>query len=443
MKLTTSNFNAVLSSTPENKVTNLLDYITHLKEVADQDSYDTPETSINLPKDKKLLDEVLKMSNQVITPELKYHILIGIGGSNLGTKAIYDALLGHFDIVQPQRLPRMIFVDTVDPKYLKALHDFIRENVDHPEQLLVTAVTKSGTTTETIANLEIIQKEFDHTTSRLVLISSESSPLTKLAKEEKYNHLTLPDSTSGRYSVFSAVGLFPLVTVGIDIEMLQKGAQSITDECLNTDLSKNPAARSALTLYHYMKKGHNIHDTFVFHPELESLGRWYRQLMGESIGKRVDLDGQEIHAGMTPTVSVGSTDLHSVGQLYLGGPNDKVTTFVSTNHDITDISVPKELSIPTAVEDIAGKKASSIMHAILKGVQKAYKANNLPFMDAQLETISEYELGQFMQFKMIEMMLLSNLLNVNAFNQPNVESYKEETRKILKELRGSNSIING
>ncbi len=435
MKLTTSNFNSILSNISDTKINNLLNYIQHLQSIAKKSAYDVPETSINLPNDKKLLDEVLEMSNRVITPELKYHILIGIGGSNLGTKAIYDALLGHFDIVQPQRLPRMIFVDTVDPKYLKALHDFVKENVNHPEQLLVTAVTKSGTTTETIANLEIIQKEFDHTTSRLVLISSDSSPLTKYAKEKNYNHLTLPDSTSGRYSVFSAVGLFPLVTVGIDVEILQKGAQSITNECLDSDLSKNPAAISALTLYYYMKNGHNIHDTFVFHPELESLGRWYRQLMGESIGKRVDLSGKEIHAGMTPTVSVGSTDLHSVGQLYLGGPNDKITIFISTNHDITDISVPKELSIPTVVEDIAGKKASSIMHAILAGVQKAYTTNDLPFMDIKLETISEYELGQFMQFKMIEMMLLSKLLNINAFNQPNVESYKEETRKILKELK--------
>lgn len=135
---------------------------------------------------------------------------------------------------------------------------------------------------------------------------------------------------------------------------------------------------------------------------------------------------------MTPTVSIGSTDLHSVTQLYLGGPRDKVTTFVSAASE-DKISVPQSMGYPTLVPQIAGKSLAEVMGAILKGTIAAYKNKSIPFTQITLDDLSEYSFGEFLQFKMIEMMLLSNLLGVNAFDQPHVELYKKETKRFLSE----------
>ena len=181
-----------------------------------------------------------------------------------------------------------------------------------------------------------------------------------------------------------------------------------------------------------MQQGYVINDNFFFHPELESVGKWYRQLMGESIGKEHSLDGNVVHTGITPTVSLGSTDLHSVGQLYLGGPKDKLTTFVAAPNTLVRVTVPEHRIFPDLVPMIDGKTAENVMDAILEGVKVAYQKAELPYMQVTLDAINEESLGAFLQFKMLEMMYLGVLLNVNSFDQPNVEAYKVETKRILE-----------
>jgi glucose-6-phosphate isomerase len=152
--------------------------------------------------------------------------------------------------------------------------------------------------------------------------------------------------------------------------------------------------------------------------------------MGESIGKEKDTKGNKVNSGITPTVSTGSTDLHSMAQLYIGGPKDKVTTFVYANTN-NDILVPEDQLMQGLVEGIQNKPAKQIMNAILEGTKIAYKNVEHPYMEILLDDLNEYSLGEFLQFKMIEMMYLGKLLNVNTFDQPNVEDYKKETKKIL------------
>jgi glucose-6-phosphate isomerase len=200
------------------------------------------------------------------------------------------------------------------------------------------------------------------------------------------------------------------------------------DECLS---GSSLAAVSASLLAYFHTQGKTINDNFFFHPELESLGKWYRQLMGESVGKAQSLSGETVHAGITPTISLGSTDLHSVGQLYLGGPLDKFTTFVYTEHT-ADIAVPSERVFPELIPAITEKSAKDILEAILEGVKIAYQKAGLPFMEVVMEHIDERSIGAYLQFKMLEMMHLGHLLNVNTFDQPSVEAYKVETKKILE-----------
>lgn len=412
-------------------------YITHLNDVAKSNTYKELECSISLPSDMGLMKDVGVAIKKLSHKKLKYIFVVGIGGSNLGTKAIYDALLGSYDAVTAERYPKMIFLDTNDPEYLTSLAAFIK-TIYSPEEIAVNILSKSGSTTEAIANAEyllslLVKHLGKGVKDRVVITTDVDSPLAVAAKKEQFEMLTIPRLVGGRYSVLSAVGLLPLGLCGIDIASLRTGAVNARTMSIATNVFENPAVQSATVLMHHYKEGKPIHDTFIFHPELESIGKWYRQLMGESIGKEKDITGKVVHAGMTPRSSIGSTDLHSVGQLYLGGPKDKITTFVRAETKKEGPIVPDERMFPALVPQITGKSMKRIMGAIHEGVKIAYTKNELPFMEVVLKGITPYALGGFLQFKMIEMMYLGTLMEVNAFDQPNVESYKKETKRILME----------
>jgi len=417
--------------TTDAAVQNLAEYTAHLQQVHESGVYDAPESSLNLPADEALRTQVEAVASQKVTATLKYSIVVGIGGSNLGTKAVYDAMFGHRDLLEPERFPKMLFAETTDPEWLTQVVRLL-QGLSSPEEVLITVISKSGGTTETLANFEIImealREKFGEVTDRVVAITDEGSKLWDAAAAKNIAHLAIPAPVGGRYSVLSAVGLLPLLSVGIDIGQLRQGANDMLSRCLN---GHNIAAQSAAILALQQEHGYHINDNFFFHPELESVGKWYRQLMGESVGKEKSLDGTTVHAGITPTVSLGSTDLHSVGQLYLGGPKDKLTTFVSSSQSAA-ISVPEQRVFPELIPMIDGKSANDIMAAILEGVKIAYQKAELPFMEVVLDAVDEYSIGAYLQFKMLEMMYLGKLLNVNSFDQPNVESYKVETKRLLE-----------
>lgn len=411
----------------------IAEYVKHLNTVANRNNYQDPESSINLPFDENILNEVLNLKKQLVSNKLKYILNIGIGGSNLGTKAIYDAIYGYTDLLEPQRFPKIIFADTTDADYLSHIQNFLKTQIKSSEEIIVNAISKSGGTTETIANLEMLLGFIDNYKTRLVITTGENSELMEIAQNENIATLFIPKTIGGRYSVFSTVGLFPLACANIDVLGVLEGAMQARAEGLEETILENPALISAIIIYLQYKDGKIINDNFFFHPELESLGKWYRQLMAESIGKEHDLNKNTVFTGITPTVSIGSTDLHSMGQLYLGGPRNKLFTLIHGRHEDSKPKLPTELPLPLTVVELEGKKASTIMEAIYEGVKIAYKKQGLPFMEVQLNNIDENALGYFLQFKMIEMMYLGKLLNVNTFDQPNVEDYKLETRKILQE----------
>lgn len=410
-------------------------YVDHLIKVSKTANYDFPESSINLPFDNKSLKEIKNLSRTKDGPELKYIIVVGIGGSNLGAQAIYDAVFSHFDVLENYRLPKIIFADTIDPEFMEKLVYLLSKRISNPKEFVIIPISKSGTTVETVVNLEIIystvKKFFFSVDERIIVITDYESKLWKKAKEKNISAFCLPNSVGGRYSVFSAVGLIPLSMVGINIEELLNGARQMRNQCLNKNISKNPALISAIISYAHFKKGKCINNSYFFKPAFNSIGSWYRQLMGESIGKEKNLDGKIVNTGITPIVSIGSTDLHSVTQLFLGGPNDKTTTFISTQKEL-DIPISNNLSWEGLADIIKGKSLIEVLYAELSGTQAAYKKKNLPFIDIILKDSTEKSIGEFLQFKMMEMMYLGKLMNVNAFDQPSVEHYKVETNCILE-----------
>ena len=397
-----------------------------------KNQYKSLYASLYCPFDKNLLKNVKNVVKEKQNLKPTVLIVVGIGGSSLGTKAVQEAVLGRYYNASSPPL-RIYFAQTVDADKIETIIQVMDAEFKKDNAVLLTVVTKSGTTTETVANFEVLlallQEEYPETYHKyIVAITDKDSLLYKRAQQEKFALLEVPKNVGGRYSVFSAVGLFPLAMVGIDIDQLHAGAQAALQECLQEDIFKNPAALSALFSYIHYNNGYTVSDLFVFSLDLEGVGKWYRQLVGESIGKETDINGNKVLAGITPTVSLGSIDLHSVAQLYLGGPHDKVTTFVTVEKTHTEITLPQHSFL---LPHLAGKTFSEIMNAIVRGTKTAYQKNKRPFCSLVLPEKNEFYLAQMMQMKMVEIMLLGYLMELNPFDQPNVELYKKETHKLL------------
>ncbi len=422
---------AVPSSAIELLGSELSPYISSLRRVVEIGGYGAPEASLVVPQDEYMIAAVEAVVAKIYTKSLRYIFVIGIGGSSLGAKAIYDALAQARDQASHHH-SRIIFVETTDAGELSVAKAIITK-AEHANELVFLVISKSGTTTETLFNAEVLlatfAERFGRNARRVVVMSETGSPLLTAASEQQMHTIPLPPTVGGRYSVFSPVGLLPLALIGFDIRQIRGAASHIINQSLHPDILLNPAALSALTIYYFYNQGIRQHDTFVFSPALESLGKWYRQLLGESIGKPA-LDDETKRIGITPTVTIGSTDLHSVGQLYLGGPRDRLTTFVGIAES-TDVLMPAERAWPEVVPMVAGKSARTILGAIEAGTKAAYDAANLPYLAVTLESVTPEAIASFMQFKMCEMMMLGHLLKVNPFDQPQVEQYKTVTKQIL------------
>jgi glucose-6-phosphate isomerase len=413
-------------------------YISYLGDFVSTVNYEEKEASLNLVNDSSICERVFELVKEISSHKLKYVIVIGIGGSNLGAMAIYNALGKNMPAFSFNK-PKIIFLDTNNFKLILNTIEILKREVNHPDEIVLNIISKSGGTTETLVNFEIIYKALltqfnlkrEDLASRVVATTDENSKLWEVAEKSNFKKISIPKKVGGRFSVFSSVGLLPLALVGVDIEELVFGAKEMLSKCILNDIDKNPSLVSAILLYLKNKEGKNIVNTFIFNSELEALGKWYSQLVGESIGKEYDKDGKLVNIGITPIVSIGSTDLHSVAQLFLGGPKDKFTFFIHSLEN-TGIIVPKDLASRNINPIIAEKDLNEIMRAILNGTKEAYKNQDLPFVDINFSDISPYSIGAFLQFKMMEIMFLAHLFNIDAFDQPNVEAYKIATKKILK-----------
>ena len=395
----------------------------------------TPYGSICLPDDKHLRDTIRSVAEKVSKAEKNVLVVIGIGGSNLGALAVHAALNGLQYNEHHPNMP-VYFVDTVDPDATHEVCQLIEQKIAAGYHIILNIVSKSGTTTETVANAHILlhllqTHDAQGSQHSIVITSDEGSKLWNAGINEKWKCLFIPETVGGRFSVFSSVGLFPLHLLGVDIEQLHTGADAAVEQCTATADLTNPAAVRAAILFAHYSRVITLHNMFLFSPSLEGVGRWYRQLIGESIGKEKDKDDKTVNVGITPITSIGSTDLHTVGQLYLGGPNNMLTTFVGIAHQAHDPAIPDVPALEELIGTIQGKSLGTIMQAIMEGTQRAYTNASRPFTTLVLPEKSAWHLGYLLQMHMIEIIYLGFLLNVNPFDQPEVERYKDETREIL------------
>lgn len=381
-------------------------YLLKLKEVIKEKNYKVPESFLNLPYEAA---PKLGRGFDLI-------LLVGVGGSSLGTQAVYEALKNK------KNLKKLMVLDALNPLFFKKA--LVQVKRAKKGKTAVFFISKSGKTFETTANFFALLPKIKKCRPKVFVISDEGSILWQWGKKNGFQTFSIPKRVEGRYSVFSKAHILPLGLAGVNVKEMLLGAREANKICLSEDPLRNPALASALTIFYHYKKGKNVYSNLVFPPGLEYFGKWYVQLMGESLGKR--------GKGITPTVTTGTTDFHAIGQLYFDGPKDKLINFVFAENLGVDYKIGELGSFSKVFSGMAGKKIWQLNRAIFEGVKRAYLKKKLPFTETTLPKLDEKNLGFLVQMKMIEIIILAKLINVNAFDQPGVELYKAETRKILK-----------
>lgn len=358
-------------------------------------------------------------------------IVVGIGGSALGTQAVYHALSHHLDSSAPQ----LWCADTVDPITTHQLINNMQAALARNKNIIVVMISKSGTTLETCANaslcIEVLRTKVTHLKHHVIVITDQGSTLATWAQQEGITCAHIPPTLGGRFSVFSAVGLLPLTLLGIDTTALLRGAQSATDSLMHK--TDDLLLQTAMLATAY-DAGVVIHDTFVNAPHLIAYGLWYRQLMAESLGKCYNNNTNNVQrVGMTPTVSCISSDLHSMAQLYLAGPARTITTFVDISCNHAQITRMPNSNITHLVPNLNNKSVADVHNALCTGIYTAYREAQLPHLHISSTTCNAETLGFLMQQQMIIISMLGHLWHINPFDQPQVELYKKWARRALAE----------
>lgn len=410
----------------------LRDRLISLEKASSDFTYSSADTFLSFLEDTSLHEKINTLVQDKIGSGLpRYVFVVGIGGANLGTKAVYDAIVGYGDIAFDQGR-RMVFLDTLDQSVTESVLLSLKP-LTQKEDFVVVIVSKSGKTIETLANTEFLlshlESQFGEVKDRVIVVSKADSPLFKEALSKGISTFPIPEALSDRFGAFSPTTLIPLACFGFLISDFISGGKDTLKQLLYPD--KNIAVETATALFSFYKKDFHIYDLFFFFSGLETLGKWQRQLVAESIGKNTNLSGETIRPPFTPTVSVGTTDLHSMLQLTLSQPKERVTSFISVEGGIKE-PIGDASALDVLPVGITSKTNQDIERTILASVQESYTKEDLPYFDIVLKDISLGSLGAYMVFAMLEVVFLGALLDVNVYDQPNVEEYKERARTMLE-----------
>jgi glucose-6-phosphate isomerase len=353
-------------------------------------------------------------------------IVIGIGGSDLGARTIWQAIGGT--------KTSLTFVSSPDPETVSG----ILKDTDWT-QTAINVISKSGTTLETMAAFMVLRASLirsvgakAHASHVFVITEpSESSILYQIARDEGYEVIPHPTNVGGRFSVLSSVGLFPAAVSGIDIGRMLSGARTVESERRRRTVDSIAATFAADQYLALTRHGKNIHVLMPYADLLSHFGYWYRQLWAESLGKIRD----GVFVGPTPVAAFGPTDQHSQIQLYTQGPNDKTVTFVEVARFRRSVSVPSVWKERKGIGHIGGQSLDVILHAERLGTEHALTQAGRPNGTFQISSISPETLGAlFITFE-AAVAYMAELLGVNAFDQPGVEEGKHETKRILESMR--------
>lgn len=365
----------------------------------------------------------------------EYFVVLGIGGSALGSMALFQALchIHHNDLKRSQRkAPKFYVEDNIDPERMIALMDVI-----DLDKTIFNIITKSGSTSETMSQYLIIsnllkEKYGENARDHIIATTDENNGnLIKIAKKEGYKTFYIPESVGGRFSVISPVGLLPAAVLGIDIKELLKGCADMDKMCRKTSFEKNAALTAAALQYLAIKKGKNISVMMPYSDSLKLMADWYCQLWGESLGKAKNNKGEIVNVGQTPVKALGVTDQHSQIQLYVEGPNDKVITFVSVEKYREKVVIPSGCEDFTSVSFLSGHSLNELISVEMMATEYALTKNERLNCNIILPEVNAYYIGQLMMFYMIQTAYMGYMLDIDTFNQPGVEEGKNATYALL------------
>jgi glucose-6-phosphate isomerase len=382
---------------------------------------------LDLPYDQKMLNEV-KGAISELKEKFKSLVVLGIGGSALGTRALHSALLPPFYNLLPQgsRGAKLFILDNIDPELVGGLLKQIE-----PQDALFVVISKSGSTAETVAQFlffrGLLKERLGKGFGRHILAITDPAKgdLRKIAGAEGYYTLPVPAGVGGRYSVLSPVGLFPAGFVGIDLDGLLEGARWMDEKSKDEDILKNPALAFASLLYLlHTKKGKPIAVMMPYANALYDLADWFRQLWAESLGKEFSLSGEKIYAGQTPVKALGTTDQHSQLQLYAQGPFDKVIIFLAEEKFRQEIEIPSGLEEYDAAGYLAGRTLNQLLLSELEGTEVALTRAKRPNLKITLSEVSSFTIGAWLYMLELATALAGKFYQVNAFDQPGVEASK-------------------
>lgn len=371
---------------------------------------------INIDKAEiKKIKEVAKIINK----QSEILLVIGIGGSYLGAKAAIEFLKNPFN----ENSLKVIFAgQNISGSYTNALVNYLKD-----KDFSINVISKSGTTTEPAIAFRIFkdllyEKYGETEADRRIYITTdkEKGALKTLAKIKKYITFVIPDDIGGRYSVLSAVGLLPMAAAGIDIDEVLKGAKKAYYEMLEPD---NEAYKYALLRYDFYKNGILVEMLVNYEPSLLYLSEWWKQLFGESEGKN--------HKGLFVSSASFSTDLHSLGQMIQDGPRIMFETVLKIKETKTDFNIPGDKENLDGLNYLKDKSLSSVNEKAFLGTLLAHNAGGVGNVVIEIDKQDEYNFGYLVYFFFKACAMSAYLLDVNPFDQPGVESYKENMFALL------------
>lgn len=355
-------------------------------------------------------------------------VVIGIGGSYLGARAVIEALSHNFaNILDDKKKPKILYAgNNISEDYLSDLLDVLDK-----KDYALTVISKSGTTTEPAITFRILKKHLekkygkDNAKKRIIAITDkEKGALKKLSLKENYKTYIIPDDIGGRYSVLTPVGLLPIAVAGFDIHKLFEGAKTMRNISLSSsDLNLNPAAMYAAARNALYINGKSIEITVNFQPNMVFFTEWWKQLFGESEGKE--------NKGIFPAGVSFTTDLHSMGQYIQQGVRNIFETVISIEKSQKNLKIPFDNDNLDGLNYIADKNIDYVNKMAELGTRLAHVKGGVPNISISIPEINEFYLGQLIYFYEFACAISGYFLGVNPFDQPGVEAYKKNMFALL------------
>jgi glucose-6-phosphate isomerase len=377
----------------------------------------------NLLKDLEFSLELTKGLNTIV--------VVGIGGSDLGAKAIHQAINHKFyNYRNPAR--KIFFMgDTTDP-------DSITETLDmiDLEKSLFIIVSKSGNTIEQSSLFVYLRDEYLKLNKEepikhfLFLTDPIIGTLRRLSVDLKYNAIEIPGNVGGRFSVLSAVGMVPGYLTGVNIEALLNGAKEL-DQNFQKETLYDDILNYVGLIYLYYKADKKISILMPYQKKLFEFSRWYRQLIAESLGKKFNNDKEVVHEGIIPIAAIGPADQHSQLQLYNEGPNEEILTFIKVTNSQNNIKLPDDVGDMKEFDFLEGKLFNEILNLEQETTAFSLTKNGRPNCTIEIPKLDEYHLGQLFYFFELVTVLVGFLLEIDPFDQPGVELSKNAMYGVL------------